>query len=431
LPVEGSFERFLFNLQADLRVVLSEDTSLETTTTPTDTTVPSATGAVPEGSSTSSSQEEEIPAIHDEGNGNDEIVSVEEAGLRAEVDVPPASTGSHVPPLNHDRRAGGGINLWRSYRFPPIVAPSRPSPLYPPGGSIPGSSAIPAGVISDPAPEYAPPYSRDMPTVTLHGPESSHSSTTPILEVPTLDIVVPVIIVGLQSVNVDHRGDQQHDEHESIFTRPDPTADIAEREAAASVGGIPTEERPTTPRGRPWHSRAANALRNLRPGRRPGMTVAGTNDRNASRTFLIYVIGGYYPPNHHIVTGTDGMDSYEALWELAALLGQVKPPVATPEDIENSGLQIIKPSEIEQYAGDGQVASNCIDRCLICLDDYEPEDDLRVMSCKHFFHKTCVDKWLQIGRNNCPACRTKGVSTHNDTEPTPPSHPISPATPAA
>jgi len=151
------------------------------------------------------------------------------------------------------------------------------------------------------------------------------------------------------------------------------------------------------------------------------MNATGTNDRNASRTFLIYVIGGYYPPNHHIVTGTDGMDSYEALWELAALLGQVKPPVASPEEIENSGLQIIKPSDIGRWSEEGKVASNCIDRCLICLDDYDPDDDLRVMSCKHFFHKTCVDKWLQIGRNNCPACRTKGVSTGND-----PTEPISP-----
>jgi hypothetical protein len=115
--------------------------------------------------------------------------------------------------------------------------------------------------------------------------------------------------------------------------------------------------------------------------------------------------------------------------ELAALLGQVKPPVASQEEIENSGLQIIRSSDIAQLSEEGKVASNCIDRCLICLDDYDPEDDLRVMTCKHFFHKTCVDKWLQIGRNNCPACRTKGVSTGNDptessTQPTSPTTPV-------
>ena len=48
--------------------------------------------------------------------------------------------------------------------------------------------------------------------------------------------------------------------------------------------------------------------------------------------------------------------------ELAALIGQVKPPTATPEDIEKSGLQIIKSTDIPQYAAEGKVASNCIDR---------------------------------------------------------------------
>lgn len=46
-------------------------------------------------------------------------------------------------------------------------------------------------------------------------------------------------------------------------------------------------------------------------------------------------------------------------------------------------------------------------QCLICLDDYAPEDNLRVLTCKHAFHQSCVDKWLETGRNNCPACRSK------------------------
>ncbi|KIP03742.1 hypothetical protein PHLGIDRAFT_31661 [Phlebiopsis gigantea 11061_1 CR5-6] len=122
-----------------------------------------------------------------------------------------------------------------------------------------------------------------------------------------------------------------------------------------------------------------------------------------------------------MVTGSDNLDSYEALWELAELLGQVKPPTATHEEVDNSGLQIIKASDLSRYEEEGRIASNCVDRCLVCLDDYEPDHDVRVMTCRHAFHKECVDKWLTVGRNNCPACRTKGVNVSGD--PPPPSEP--------
>jgi hypothetical protein len=125
------------------------------------------------------------------------------------------------------------------------------------------------------------------------------------------------------------------------------------------------------------------------------------------------VIGGYYPPNHSIVTGGSNiLDSFEALLELADLLGHVKPPTATKEDIDKSGLAIIKAAKLPQHEKDGKVASNCLDRCLICLDDYADEDDIRVMTCRHAFHKGCVDEWLQTGKNNCPACRSTGVSSN-------------------
>lgn len=53
--------------------------------------------------------------------------------------------------------------------------------------------------------------------------------------------------------------------------------------------------------------------------------------------------------------------------ELAALIGQAKPPTATPEDIEKSGLQIIRSTDIPQYAAESKVASNCIDRVSFSL----------------------------------------------------------------
>lgn len=60
--------------------------------------------------------------------------------------------------------------------------------------------------------------------------------------------------------------------------------------------------------------------------------------------------------------------------ELAELLGQVKPPVATREDIDKSGLQIIKSTDLEQYEKEGRVAANCIDRvCFMRLFHSCPE----------------------------------------------------------
>ncbi|TFK22919.1 hypothetical protein FA15DRAFT_705926 [Coprinopsis marcescibilis] len=136
------------------------------------------------------------------------------------------------------------------------------------------------------------------------------------------------------------------------------------------------------------------------------------NAAPGSRTFLIYVIGGYYPPDHTIVTGgLENFESFEALLELAEMLGQGKTPTVTKEDIDKSGLEIIKSTQLMQYEEEGRIAYSCVERCLICLDDYEVEDDVRVMTCRHAFHKDCVDKWLQTGRNNCPACRSTGVSS--------------------
>ncbi|XP_063071855.1 uncharacterized protein LOC134462656 [Engraulis encrasicolus] len=43
-------------------------------------------------------------------------------------------------------------------------------------------------------------------------------------------------------------------------------------------------------------------------------------------------------------------------------------------------------------------------RCPICLDDYEVDQELSILPCRHFFHNMCVQHWLQRSRT-CPVCR--------------------------
>jgi len=375
-PPEGTFERFLYNLQLDLRTVLSEDVPAE----PANVNGPAESGDEVSTTPGELGSDMDIPQVVISDHGDDQSPTDPSTRTEATDSVETPDPTAPITPLSPtqsapttERRPMGGINLWRSYRFPPIIAPQRPSP------PVPGADQTTAAHSSSlPSPPSILPNDSTRPEHPPRPDTPVPSSIVPPQPPPLAqtDVVVPVIIVGLQSVNVDPQRPEQSEEGDGLFTRQDHRGDGSVLPPDAWGHG----EDEQTARGRPWHTRAADALRNLRPGRRNGPLTANASDRAASRTFLIYVIGGYYPPNHHIVTGTDGMDSYDALWfvspppyinisflitshrELAALIGQVKPPTATPEDIEKSGLQIIKSTEIPQYAAECKVAPNCIDR---------------------------------------------------------------------
>ncbi|KAL8264006.1 hypothetical protein R6Q59_022136 [Mikania micrantha] len=44
-------------------------------------------------------------------------------------------------------------------------------------------------------------------------------------------------------------------------------------------------------------------------------------------------------------------------------------------------------------------------QCYICLVEYEDGDEVRVLSCHHEFHRSCIDKWLKEIHRICPLCR--------------------------
>ncbi|PKU85668.1 RING-H2 finger protein ATL8 [Dendrobium catenatum] len=43
--------------------------------------------------------------------------------------------------------------------------------------------------------------------------------------------------------------------------------------------------------------------------------------------------------------------------------------------------------------------------CVICLSTFNEGDEVsQLLSCKHLFHASCIDLWLNT-HNNCPICR--------------------------
>lgn len=129
-------------------------------------------------------------------------------------------------------------------------------------------------------------------------------------------------------------------------------------------------------------------------------TAGPTANASATRSWIIYVLGGTYPENHPILTTPSlftESPTYEDMLLLSSLIGPAKPETAAPADIDSAGSTYVI------AAGDKQLE----ERCQICLTDYEEGETCRSLTkCAHYFHKECIDEWLTTGRNNCPLCRT-------------------------
>ncbi|XP_017490515.1 PREDICTED: protein goliath-like [Rhagoletis zephyria] len=59
------------------------------------------------------------------------------------------------------------------------------------------------------------------------------------------------------------------------------------------------------------------------------------------------------------------------------------------------------PTKTGKSSDEKDLDSDC---CAICIEAYKPSDCIRVLPCKHEFHKNCIDPWL-IEHRTCPMCK--------------------------
>lgn len=222
--------------------------------------------------------------------------------------------------------------------------------------------------------------------------------------------MVPMLLVGVRSASLQIGGSGQG----SISTSPPSTSESTQGNVPSSTGEGLNSDSPTVSSTSPDASPAS-----------------GTR---STRGFVLWILGGLYPVNHPIVIapsllGDDAM-SYDELLRLAEVLGNVKPPTVTAEEIKKSTLKIVKTAAIPELLAQGEIRDITAERCLgeltrrlnfpltltdlivcvtVCLEDYEEDEEIRILNCRHCFHQPCVDTWLSTGANTCPACRTVGV----------------------
>ncbi|XVF02563.1 hypothetical protein REPUB_Repub04eG0185300 [Reevesia pubescens] len=95
-----------------------------------------------------------------------------------------------------------------------------------------------------------------------------------------------------------------------------------------------------------------------------------------------------------------------------------------PEEINNARERRISITQFKSLSHD-RYSSSCEDsardccsrsssganmkmsvECCVCLCGLEADEEVSELSCKHFFHKGCLDKWFDNKHTTCPLCRS-------------------------
>ncbi|OVA03353.1 zinc finger protein [Macleaya cordata] len=96
------------------------------------------------------------------------------------------------------------------------------------------------------------------------------------------------------------------------------------------------------------------------------------------------------PPTTHLLTISEShSDSVAA--------------AAASSDLIKKFLPVVKFENLQQV-------DNITDSCAVCLCEFEGEDEIRpLMDCRHIFHRSCLDRWMDHDQRTCPLCRTPFV----------------------
>ncbi|KAL3488721.1 formyl transferase-domain-containing protein [Aspergillus germanicus] len=272
----------------------------------------------------------------------------------------PAPGGVAVPTTNED--------------VPPLPGSSNSTRRFSDAGSRGAPSSLPSVISESPPGPHPPPSTPAEPGLSA----VSSGASTPSRRLSMTSAIAPNTLPQLNE------------------NRPmQPTMESSE-------DGIPLN---TTRQRRRSDSEFARHREQLGSGaaRRNGVVEPDNHGPPSGRSWLIYVVGTNLSENHPAFAApslfTDN-PTYEDMVLLSSLLGPVKPPVATQEDLTSAGglFRVVEYGGslvAEGVEGAGTIRISEGERCLICLSDYEAAEELRQLTkCQHLYHRDCIDQVL-------------------------------------
>ncbi|XP_061686985.1 RING finger protein 150a isoform X2 [Syngnathoides biaculeatus] len=130
----------------------------------------------------------------------------------------------------------------------------------------------------------------------------------------------------------------------------------------------------------------------------------------------------------HITVGTRNLQKYRFRYANARDRNQRRLGDAAKKAISKLPVRTIKKGDKE--------TERDFDSCAVCIEAYKPHDIVRVLPCRHVFHKHCVDPWL-YDHQTCPMCKLNilkalGISLNTDcSDESPPDYEMSLGGPSA
>lgn len=75
-----------------------------------------------------------------------------------------------------------------------------------------------------------------------------------------------------------------------------------------------------------------------------------------------------------------------------------RPRAADPAQVQNLNSIVYSAATFANHTGSESLEDAS---CVICLCEYEEDEIVRFLPCKHHFHKDCVDVWLRLDKACC------------------------------